>query len=429
MERVATSVRAAGFLAVLILVGCGGPGSSPSNDWNGVEGGRETEGTDLPSDLRLGEVTDVGGLGNDAGDEGLTEMAVADLPGELPGDLDLFADAAVDISLELADGGDVSEADLADMQSDLLHDAQPDLLPDLQTDSQPDVFQDIAPDVPPVLPECPDYKDPATTGFMLHFSVKEASGIVESHRNPGTLWVHNDSGDEARVYAVAKLGTSKGTFELKGADAVDWEDIAVGPGPDPNLTYIYVGDIGDNGGDRSSIQVYRVPEPEVEGGLIPPTITLSGVERFDLEYPDGAHNAESMMVDPWNGDVYVVVKSGKGQSPVFRAAAPLVSGPLLKLEQVAYLEFGEGLLAGDPETTAADINPEGTEVVIRTYDKAFLWRRLPGATVGEALTTEPCPLPLKEEGMGEALGFAADGKGYYTCGEGSMVAISYYAKK
>ncbi len=298
------------------------------------------------------------------------------------------------------------------------------------TPAPPDVAPpDLAPDLPPTRPECPTYAQPVTTGFMLHFSVKEASGIVESRRNPGTLWVHNDSGDEAREYAIAKAGTSKGTFVLEGVDANDWEDLAVGPGPAADTTYLYVGDIGDNGSSRSKIQVYRVPEPAVQGSLIPPTVTLSGVERIDLQYPDHPHNAESMMVDPWNGDVYVVVKAGDGDSPVFRAAAPLSDGQTVVLEQVAFLKFGQGALPGNTETTAADIHPAGTEIVIRTYDAAFLWRRLPGETMADALATEPCPLPLKDEGQGEALGFAADGKGSCTCGEGSLVAISYCARR
>jgi len=170
-----------------------------------------------------------------------------------------------------------------------------------------------------------------------------------------------------------------------------------------------------------------VNEPTAQGGLFPGTVDVDGVERFDLKYPDEAHNAETLMVDPVNGDIYIVVKSGDGESPIFRAAAPLDPDNDIVMEYVLTLTFGEGALPGDTETTAGDISRDGSLIAIRTYDHAFMWRRIPGATIAEALQTEPCPVPLKDEGQGEALGFSSGGgRDYYTLGEGSMVGISFY---
>ena len=83
-------------------------------------------------------------------------------------------------------------------------------------------------------------------GIVRSELIREASGIVASRRNPGVLWVHNDSGDMARVFAITASGEFLGVCNIAGATARDWEDIAIGPGPDPDQHYLYLGDIGDN---------------------------------------------------------------------------------------------------------------------------------------------------------------------------------------
>lgn len=281
-------------------------------------------------------------------------------------------------------------------------------------------------------PACPQFRNPARVGTTPLFVVTEASGVAASRRNPDVLWLHNDSGADAEVHAVTPslLGGLLGSFRLDGADAEDWEDIAVGPGPDAARTYLYVADTGDNGRSRSTVQIYRVPEPSVNAGGGPfQGRALQGVERFDLQYPDGPHDVETMMVDPLTADVYLVVKDGSGDAPVFRARAPLSAGGVTTLELVTTLQFGTPPLSGDPLTTGGDVSPAGDEIAIRTYDAAFVWRRPAGMTVDEALATAPCAVPQAAEGQGEALGFSASGDGYYTVGEGSATWINFVERR
>jgi hypothetical protein len=257
--------------------------------------------------------------------------------------------------------------------------------------------------------------------------VRETSGLAESRLTPGLWWLHNDSGDSARVFAVDATSTlsARATYSFPGVTARDWEDLAIGPGPVPGAPYLYVGDIGDNAETRTSVQVYRVREPEAPSGAA----GFSSVERFDLRYPDRPHNAETLMVDPRTGDVYIVVKAFSGVSPVFRAAAPLDPASTTTLEQVAELAFGAGALSGNTTTTGGDISSSGSEIILRTYASAFVWRRGPEATVADAFATEPCRVPLTGEGQGEAIAFAADGSGYLSTGEGTSIAISFYARR
>lgn len=276
---------------------------------------------------------------------------------------------------------------------------------------------------------CPLFNRGMVLGRTPSPALPETSGLVESRRSPGTLWVHNDSGAGPRLYALSRTGTLQAVYDLLGAMAQDWEDLALGPGPSPGVSYLYVGDIGDNAAARDHVDVYRVAEPDIRGASPTTPVSLTAVEHFTLRYPDRAHNAETLLVDPTSGDVYIVVKSGDGVSPVFRAAAPLSAAAPIPLSAVATLRFGSAPLAGNRTTTGGDISPRGDEIAIRTYDSAYLWRRAPGATVAEALSGMPCPLPLSLEIQGEALGFAADSSGYYTVSEGAMQPIHFYARR
>lgn len=254
----------------------------------------------------------------------------------------------------------------------------------------------------------------------------EVSGVVASRQNARVLWMHNDSGDSARVFAVRDDAVLLGIYELENATSVDWEDIALGPGPVPGADYLYIGDIGDNDEVRASIVVYRVREPSVpaDAGA---SSSLGGVEAFALRYPAGAadggyiaHNAETLLIDPVSGQLFIVTKSSRG-SLVYRSP-PLSSNAPNTLELVATLH-----LPGDGLATGGDIAPSGA-ILIRTYSKALLWPRSPGASVGSALLAEPCPVPLETEGQGEAVAFAPDGNGYFTTSEGLSPPLYFFGR-
>ena len=293
----------------------------------------------------------------------------------------------------------------------------------------PDAFVPPPDAAPAPLPECPAFDNARVTGNVVFPGLVEASGVVESRRNPGVLWSHNDSGDSSRVFAFDTEGQPLALYRLDGPRPSDWEDIAIGPGPEPNVSYLYLGDVGDNLMRRGNIRIRRFPEPRVERRDEPPTIDIAGVETLTLVYPDGPHNCETLMVDPRTGDVFVVTKSGDGISPIYRATAPLSPDGNIALEQVANLRFGANPLRGSSLTTGGDISPDGDEILIRTYGSAYLWRRGRNASIAEALGTPPCPVPQAGERQGEAIGFALDGAGYYTVTEGGNPPLNFYRRR
>jgi hypothetical protein len=229
-------------------------------------------------------------------------------------------------------------------------------------------------------------------------------------------WGHNDSGDSARVFAIGTDGRDLGEFRLSGATAIDWEDIAVGPGPSAGVSYLYAADIGDNSRVRPNVVVYRVPEPAVNPGAAapPPPQVVSGVAAVRLVYPGGARDAEALIVDPVSGQLFVVTKDVSGNAVVFRAPANLAAGSTTTLTQVATVSLG--FLGA---VTAADVTPAGDVVGLRTYGRVVLFERLPGSPLEQAFSQPACDGATASEAQGEALGFSSDGRGYVTASEGA----------
>jgi hypothetical protein len=270
----------------------------------------------------------------------------------------------------------------------------------------------------------------------------EISGLVRSNRYPGVLWAHNDSGDTARVFAIGADGAALGTFTLQGADAVDWEDIAIGPGPLAGTDYLYLADIGDNAAARPEVVVYRVPEPGPGRGD-DVTATLTGVERITLRYSDGAHDAETLLVDPATGEMVIVTKAVGAPSQLFHAAAVASPPPAeTVLEPAGAVDFtalrSAAALPDDAPAlpravgylpTGGDVSPDGGVVAIRTYGTIWVWAREPGTPLAGALAMPRAPVCEARaaiEPQGEAVAIDADGSGYRTASEGAHPPLHHY---
>ena len=243
----------------------------------------------------------------------------------------------------------------------------------------------------------------------------ETSGIATSRRDDGVVWAHNDSGGRAELFAVGPDGGDQGRVELTGAEAVDWEDMARGPGPG-GTDHLYVGDIGDNNAVREAVVVYRLPEPTV------PAAGAVAAEPLTLTYPDGPRDAETLLVDPVTGDLLLVGKTWDGGSVgVYRVPADAAPGASVTMERVGEVPA----LAGEM-VTGGDVAPDGSLVALRTYFGVQLWDRAPGQTVADALAGEPCEAPAPFEVQGEALAFTPDGRGYVTVAEGASPRVNRF---
>jgi hypothetical protein len=266
-----------------------------------------------------------------------------------------------------------------------------------------------------------------TVGAIKTDDITEASGVVVSQQNPGVLWTHNDSGGQPDAYAVTPAGDLLGSFPVEGATNVDWEDLALGPGPTSGQSYLYLGDIGDNAVTRDDVVIYRIPEPTVSATPTAPATSAPPTkgDTITLTYPDGPHNAETLLVDPTTGDLLIVTKETAKPSAIFTvAAAELRDGATVTPRQVGTLERGTTAASGIvSQVTGGDVSADGSVVAIRTYSAVLLYRRAPGQTIAQALAAPPCDGNAAAEIQGEAVGIAPDGQSYYTTSEGRNAPI------
>jgi hypothetical protein len=253
--------------------------------------------------------------------------------------------------------------------------------------------------------------------------ITEASGIVPSHRNPGCYYVHNDSGDEPRVFLIDRTGQTRLTIRLKHAAAVDYEDIALAPGTQPGTFDVCAADIGDNAARRPYVIIYRFPEVELRAGQ-PATIEVEP-SAYRFRYADGPADAEALFVHPRTGDGYIVTKRTDGSSAVYKLPAPWDAKQETTLTRLLTLELPPSVPPARI-VTAADIAPDGQRVAVRCYTDGWEWRLPPGTPDSQferIFRTKPILLSLPAEPQGEALCYAADGRSILTISEGQSPTL------
>lgn len=245
------------------------------------------------------------------------------------------------------------------------------------------------------------------TGKLENRAIDEASGLVASKRNPGFLWTHNDSGDEARIFLIDSTGNSVATVYLNGITNRDWEDIAIGGGPDSSKVYLYIGDIGDNFGHHDYKLIYRIEEPKVSTDQ--EEITISRVDSIKFSLPGGPRDAEALMIDPHSNDLYLFSKRERAIN-LYRISYPHDVQKAVVAEEVALeLPF--------TRIVAADWSSDGNEILIKSYEEVFYWKRKDKESIAHLMRSKPFNLPYKTEPQGESIAFSYDGNGYYTLSE------------
>ena len=255
---------------------------------------------------------------------------------------------------------------------------------------------------PAAEPSCPPVVQSTVTGTVEDPALDEISGVVVGARMDGVLWVEEDSGNDAAVYALEPTGELVAKVTVDGATNEDWEDLAWARGR------LWVGDIGDNERERSEIRVYSFREPGDRG------VTSVAATTVRLRYEDGPHDAEAMFVDPRGEHLYLIVKQlTELESAVY--AVPL--------DQVRPSEVGVlRQVARVPLwiVTAADLGPAG--IAVRNYLTTLVFPWSDDRTIVSTLEGMSCPVSL---GPSEAIAQTRDGRALYSIAEGVGPPIRY----
>ena len=254
-------------------------------------------------------------------------------------------------------------------------------------------------------------------GKLANPLLEEVSGLVASQRYPNRLYVHTDSGGEAAVFVLDTLGNELGRLDLSGLKNRDWEDIAIGPGPNGS-SYIYIAEIGDNEAKHEEIYLYRFAEPEQ---LQP--ISRIAIDQVKLQFPGGPKDAETLLADPISGALFLVSKR-EPKNALYQVPAAAFEKGSAMVEKVHEFDFNSSV--------AGDISKDGSQILIKTYLAVFYWKRTGKQSLVEALKVAPIRLPYVPEPQGEAIGFNFQGDAYFTLSEkrnGITPTLYRYPKK
>lgn len=255
--------------------------------------------------------------------------------------------------------------------------------------------------------------------LLVDTQLAEISGLAASRRHRDVLWLLDDGGNPARLFAINVNGDRRATVRVEGVTKTDWEDMAAFRmgGKD----YLLIADTGDNGGLRRTLQLHVVEEPaRVENARVKPAWSIA------FRWPDGARDCEAVAVDERNGRILLVSKK--------REPPELFSLPLRPARGVL-TAVREGPLQGVPassaeekrqnarlariqhQVTAADISPDGTTLAVMTYHDLLLYRRDAGQRWTQVIARPPQVRALPWLPQAEAIGWSSDGRSLYATGE------------
>eukprot|EP00931_Biecheleriopsis_adriatica_P025630 TRINITY_DN1567_c0_g1_i1.p1 TRINITY_DN1567_c0_g1~~TRINITY_DN1567_c0_g1_i1.p1 ORF type:complete len:376 (-),score=83.20 TRINITY_DN1567_c0_g1_i1:78-1205(-) len=287
---------------------------------------------------------------------------------------------------------------------------------------------------PSILATCPATEPGISKGNVQTSQVNECSGLAASRTNPGKYWVNNDSGAGPTLYAIDAYGKHWARLRVNGG-ANDWEDVAAGPGPEEGKDYIYIADTGDNSRHRGHVEIYRIEDPEIPAGRDRNNDIWVDVQKFEITYPDGAHDCEAMFIDQGPaaqaqgtaGRVYLIIK-GEANNQDRRWKGGEVFWVDLPKYSASGLQFHDtGVSIPVDWVTGADITTDGSLIAVRNYGEVLMWPRAHGTPVENNLAIEGvCRVDKKDEQQGEAIAFGVQNDHYITVSEGKYPPVWYF---
>jgi len=250
---------------------------------------------------------------------------------------------------------------------------------------------------------------PVKVGVLSDDDIRESSGLARSLSLPGAFWTHNDSGDDPRLYLIDGEGRTLTTADVRGAEAVDWEDICSFRRAGTN--YLLVGDIGGNAVSRKTRVLYLIKEPSIDSKHVDELRKLEVDQtipfKFDGEQPD----CESLAFDPLSEAILLTSKPIGLTCQVYQLALPVKSEtePLLA-KPIATLRIAA--------PTAMDVSSNSKQAVICTYLGVYLFEREGDESWSDAFGQTPTWISLPLRKQGESVCFGADCKSILLTSEG-----------
>ena len=200
--------------------------------------------------------------------------------------------------------------------------------------------------------------------------IAECSGMVQSMRYPGCYWVHNDSGDQPRIFLIDSMGrmalpeAKKEGINITNTSSIDWEEIGY-IGKD-----LIIGDFGNNRNVRKDLTMYRIVEPE---GSVPAV----SICKYDFVYPDqdfdlgGKKNYDCEAMFAVDSQLYLITKHRSDSYCTLYRFGQLVCDSM----HIPTPYLRANLLN---MVTAADYHTDSKSLAVLTYTGVWLFRNFLG---------------------------------------------------
>ncbi len=262
-----------------------------------------------------------------------------------------------------------------------------------------------------------DYERPVVVGKIEADELKESSGLSASECQD-VLWTHNDAGNEPAIFAMSPQGKHLGVWQVPGVRNVDWESIATFREKSGSCSLL-IGDIGDNDGVRGELLIYRIPEPVIEPGT--PASNLANAhetappEVMKIAYEDGRHNAETLLVHPQTGDIYIVTKEKSGPAAIHKVGPAFGLEAVVKTRKVASIS-----VPASPEgrITGGSFSPDGRRAMLCDLQGGYELILPQDNNDPDAIWSQkPVKVDIGSRKQGEGVSYARDGLSLFASSE------------
>jgi len=201
------------------------------------------------------------------------------------------------------------------------------------------------------------------TKATLASTVSESSGLLYTG---GSVWTHNDSGNSATLFRVDSVsGQVLQQVAISNFPNTDWEDLAA------SAQYVYIGDVGNNNGDRRDLRILRVAKTDLGASAATATaqaINFSYPDQTDFTPRSNAHNFDCEAFFFANDSLHLFTKNWLDLQTRYYTV-PATPGT-----HVAHLK---GTFNVNGLVTAATLNPAGTTAALLGYNATngatFMW--------------------------------------------------------
>lgn len=253
------------------------------------------------------------------------------------------------------------------------------------------------------------------------WNINEASGMALSSQHPNCIWLHNDSGDEPRLFLIGPSGNTKAIVTLSDIKATDWEDMCAFQSG--GRSWLAVADTGDNALNRSNgrpgCRIWFFPEPQIElppEGAQPVTHSLSAPVQVWFRWPGGPRDCESVAVDAASGLILLCSKAKSADAALYQLPLDLETKSQIRTAELLYK-------LPVPHATAMDLSPDGSRLAIINPLSGLLIEKTAEESWATAAARPPQILTLPPRPQGETACFDTDGKSLLVGSEGRWQEI------